>query len=171
MATVTAARQRHSGIADPKDARQPLAGTDMGLCIDRLAAAVERADLADAWAGLSAAHRTYRQLIIGTTGDPQAAAIPMLPEPMQTDQSLRVDLRSEERRIADARRAWAEWQDLITALPVPSLRWAIRGALDGFLGDGTLWRDQAPTTAGKTAVQALRLIMVARRDSAGSARR
>lgn len=156
---VTLARQRRTGIEDAQDARQPICGTDMGLCIRHLATGDERARLVNAWAALSAAHRNYRTLIIGQTGDPQGAAIPMLPEPMETDPSLRIDLRTMAEREEAAKRAWHDWWGRIKALPVPSLRWAISGALDGFMGEGQLWRDQQPTTTGRVAVQALRMLV------------
>lgn len=140
-------------------ARQPICGTDMGLCIRALTKSEDRADLVNAWAALSAAHRNYRLLIIGQTGDPQGAAIPMLPEPMETDPSLRVDLRTHEQRVEAARRAWNEWWAKIKALPVPTLKWAISGALDGFMGDGALWRDRQPTATGIAAVTALRMML------------
>ena len=41
--------------------------------------------------------------------------------------------RWERGKAAPARRAWFDWWGRIKALPVPSLRWAIRGALDGFM--------------------------------------
>lgn len=156
MSVVTLARQRRTGIEDPRDARQPLCGTDMGLCIRALTTGDERAQLADAWAALSAAHRNYRTLIIGMTGDPQGAAIPMIPEPMETDPSLRVDLRTHDEKLAAAKASWAAWEAKIAALPFPQLRWAINGTLRGFLGDGTLWRDGKPTDTGRTVVAALR---------------
>ena len=159
MNVVTLARQRRTGIADAQDARQPICGTDMGLCIRHIAKGDERADLVNAWSAISAAHRNYRLLIIGQTGDPQGAAIPMLADPMETDPSLRVDLRTHEQRIEAAKRAWGEWWAKIKALPVPNLRWAISGALDGFMGDGALWRDQGPTATGSAAVQALRMML------------
>jgi hypothetical protein len=159
MATVIAARMRRSGITDPAEARQPICGTDMGLCIRALATGQDRADLENAWAALSAAHRNFRMLVIGQTGDPQGAAIPMIPEPMETDQSLRVDLRSHEARVEAAKRLWEAWSAKIRGLTTPSAQWAIRGALMGFLGDGKLWRDQTPTTEGRLAVIALRGMM------------
>jgi hypothetical protein len=159
MQTVTAARQRRTGIADPQDARQPLCGTDMGLCIRAMTLGDNRAEMTNAWAAISAAHRNYRLLIIGQTGDPQGAAIPMLPEAMETDPSLRIDLRTHEQRVDAAKAAWRAWEAKINALPMPSLKWALRGALDGFLGDGALWRDQAPTQTGRIAVQALRMAL------------
>jgi len=165
MATVTAARQRRTGIADEADARQPICGDDMGLCIRELAEgedaeakAADRALLVNTWAALSASHRNYRMLIIGSSGNPQGAAIPMIPDAMETDPSLRVDLRTQEQRIESAKRAWLDWKRKIDALPVPSLRWAISGALDGFMGEGALWVDRKPTDTGRTAVQALRMV-------------
>lgn len=156
--TVADARMRFTGIQDAKEAIQPIHGTDMGNCIHALTPGDERPRLVEAWAAISAAHRNYRLFYIGQTGTPNGAAIPMLPEPMQTDQSLRVDLRTHEERVEGAKRAWKAWEAQIAALPVPNLRWAISGALSGFMGDGALWRDQRPTTTGKVAVTALRML-------------
>ena len=118
----------------------------------------ERAALVNAWAAISAAHRNYRLLIIGQTGTPQGAAIAMIPEPMETDPSLRVDLRTHGQRVEAAKRAWETWEGKLATLHAPNLKWALQGALAGFLGDGALWRDQAPTTTGRVAVQALRMV-------------
>ena len=159
MATVLQARMRQTGITDPQEARQPMCGNDMGLCIRALATGDERADLLNAWAAISASHRNYRMLVIGQTGTPQGAAIPMIPEPMKTDPSLRVDLRDHNTRVEAAKRAWEAWEGKMRTLPAPNLRWALSGAISGFLGDGALWRDQAPTMLGKTAVMALRSLI------------
>ncbi len=158
MRTVIHARIRRSGIMDPKEAQQPICGTDMGLCIRALSTGDDRALLVNAWAAISASHRNYRLLIIGQTGTPQGAAIPMIPEPLETDPSLRVDLRDHNTRVEAARRAWEAWERKLAALPVPNLKWALQGALAGFMGDGDLWRDQQPTNTGKAAVMALRMV-------------
>jgi hypothetical protein len=158
MRTVTHARIRRTGILDPKEAQQPICGDDMGLCIRAMSTGDDRAMLVNTWAAISASHRNYRLLIIGATGTPQGAAIPMMPEPMETDPSLRVDLRTHDQRIEAAKRGWDVWEGKIRSLSTPNLRWALNGALSGFMGDGALWRDQGPTTTGKTAVQALRLV-------------
>lgn len=158
-AVVSAVRMRKTGITDAKDAMQPICGTDMGLCIRHLTTGDERAELANAWAALSASHRNYRILYVGQTGDPQGASIPMLPEAMETDQSMRVDLRTHDERVAAAKRGWGAWEAKIAALTTPNARWALRGALSGFMGDGALWRDQRPTTTGKLAVMALRMVL------------
>jgi hypothetical protein len=140
------------------DSASPLHESDMGRCILALTEGQERADLTDTWGALSAARRNYLARVIGQTGDPQGAAIAMLPDAMETDPSLRVDLRSPSERDDAARRSWADWQARIKALPAPQLIWAIRGALDGFMGDGSLWRDGSPTAYGRSAVHALKLL-------------
>lgn len=161
--TALQARCRISGIQDPKEAARALLGTQMGLCINALAEgkgeAARKSDLADlteAWQAISASHRNFRLLVIGQTGNPQGAAIAMVPDPVETDPSLRVDLRTHEERVEAAKRSWAGWEARIAALPVPNLKWALRGALEGFMGEDTLWRDCAPTTSGRLAVKALR---------------
>lgn len=131
--------------------------SDMGRCILALSNGQEQADLAAAWAALSAARRNYRVRCIGLSGDPQGAAIGMIPDSMQTDPSLRVDLRTSDERDYAAKRAWAEWQARISALPTPHHIWALRGALDGFMGEGRLW-DGSPTRYGASAAAALKLL-------------
>ena len=156
--TAAEARVRRSGITDPKDAIQPLRGTDLGLCIDALTKGDECKSLENTWQAISASHYNFRRLYLGNTGNPQGSAIAMLPEPMQADVSLRVDLRTPEEKVAAAKASWAAWEAKIDALPTPLHKWAIRGALNGFLGEATLWRDQAPTDKGRVAVDALRKV-------------
>lgn len=156
-ATVEAARMRHCAVAQD-DALDPVLGTDMGRCIRALADSDERRLLIDTWGALSAARRNYKLRIIGQTGEPQNAALPMIHDVMETDPSLTVDLRTAEERDRAAIRAWRAWAEAIAALPLPGLKWAIRGALDGFLGEGRLWADGAPTSTGRAAVHALRKI-------------
>jgi hypothetical protein len=158
MQTVINARIRRTGIMNPEEVMQPICGDDIGLCIRDMATGDDRALLVNTWGAISAAHRNYRMLIIGKTGTPQGASIPMIPEPLETDQSLRVDLRDFKTRVEDARGAWEAWEGKLATLPAPNLRWALRGALSGFLGDGALWRGHKPTSTGKAAVEALRIL-------------
>lgn len=134
-------------------ALDPLLCTPIGMCI---AAAPDRQLLSEIWAALTAAHRTWRERNTGLTGDPKSAAIALQPEPMQTDPGYRVDLRTPEEKDEAARRAWGMWEARIKAIPVPQHRWAVRGALLGFTGDGALWRDRKPTALGLAAVAGLR---------------
>jgi hypothetical protein len=153
--TALAARMIKTGISDSQDAARPLLGTEMGLCIDRMASADELPALTEAWAAISASFRNYRLLVIGQTGDPQGAAIGMLPEPMQTDPSLRVDIRTPEERIAAAKTSRDAWGERIRALPHEEAVCLLR-ALNGFCYEGVLFRDREPTTMGRIAVRALR---------------
>jgi len=157
--TAMTARERMTGHTG-KDALDPALGTDMGRCIVALCQGDERATLLGAWQAMSAAHRNYRMLYIGQTGDPQGAAIGFIPERMETDPSLRVDIRTHDERVAAAKSGWAAWQARIAALPWPQMKWAIRAGLEGFMGEATLWRDQAPTIQGRVAVDALRRLTV-----------
>ena len=153
--TAMAARQRLTG-KDGQDALDPALCTDLGKCIVHLVEGQERRDLLDVWGAISAAHRNFRLLYIGQTGDPQGANIGMVPERLETDQSLRVDLRSHDERVAAAKSSWSTWEAKIKALPIPQMIWAVRGALDGFMGEASLWKDRSPTSQGRMAVEAVR---------------
>ena len=145
----------------PIDSASALHESDMGRCILTMAEGQDRADLAETWAAISAARRNYRMRIIGQTGEPQCAASPMIHDRMETDPSMRVDLRTPEERDLAASRAWGEWQAAIKRLPAPQMIWAIRSALDGFLGEGRLWSDGKPTASGAAAVAALKVLTAA----------
>lgn len=147
----------------PIDSASALHESDMGRCILTLAEGQDRADLAETWAAISAARRNYRMRIIGQTGEPQCAASPMIHDRMETDPSMRVDLRTPEERDLAASRAWGEWQAAIKRLPAPQMIWAIRGALDGFLGEGRIWSDGKPTSSGVAAVAALKVLTASTR--------
>jgi len=153
-----AARQKVTG-KDAKAATDPLLATDLGKCIDALSLGDDRAQLAEAWAALSAAHRNYRTRIIGQTGTPKGAAIAMIPDKMETDPSLRVDLRTADERDRAAKTAWAAWESKLATLPTPQHKWALRGALGDSLGECVLWRDARPTPKGAVAVDALRRVV------------
>lgn len=146
----------------PIDSASVLHESDMGRCILALTEGQERADIAETWAALSTARRNYRMRIIGQTGEPQGSASPMITEAMETDPSMRIDLRTAEERDKAAIIAWGAWQADIKRLPAPQMIWAIRGALDGFLGEGRLWSDGKPTASGAAAVAALKMLTAAR---------
>ena len=154
------ARCRVAGISITPDALKaavaPDFGHDVGLCIRAIIKGDEAAKAWDTFSHISASYRNYMVYFVGTTGNPQSAAIAMIPEPMETDPSLRVDLRSHEEKVRAAKAAWAAWEKRIAALPFPQMKWAINGTLRGFMGEGTLWRDAKPTDTGRTVVAALR---------------
>jgi len=139
----------------------PLRGCAVGLCIEHLHPSHDdQARLWGVWQEMGIARRAWRMRNIGQSGDPQAAAIAMLPEPMETDTGMRVDVRSAAERDRDAKRAADRWEAAIAALPWPWLKWSIRHALDGFPVE--CWRDAAPTPCGRNVVRALEIIAEAR---------
>jgi hypothetical protein len=157
------ARLRIAGIPATPDtlraAVAPAFGHDVGLCINATVKGDEAAKAWDAFMHLSASYRNYMAFYVGQTGSPQCAAIAMIPEPMETDPSLRVDLRSHDEKVRAAKASWAAWEKRIADLPFPQMRWAINGTLRGFMGEGILWRDAKPTDTGRTVVAALRAMV------------
>ena len=158
------ARLRIAGKDDTPDARKaavaPSYGHDVGLCINATITGDAATKAWDTFSHISASYRNYMAYFIGQTGNPKCAAITMIPEPMETDPSLRVDLRSHDEKVSAAKASWAAWERRMNALPAPQMKWALGGALRGFMGEGTLWRDAKPTHTGKTVVAALQAIGV-----------
>ena len=153
------ARLRIAGIPDTQDARKAVSapdyGHDVGLCIRATIKGDEATKAWDTFSHISASYRNYMLYFVGQTGNPKCAAIAMIPEPMETDPSLRVDLRSHDEKVSAAKASWSAWERRMNALPFPQMKWALGGALRGFLGEGTLWRDARPTHTGKTVAAAL----------------
>jgi hypothetical protein len=138
-----------------EEARDVLASEDMGRCIRAMRAGTQaRRDLLDVWQALCAAHWNFYTRCLSMKPSAQSSALPMLPEPMQTDPSLRVDIRTGDERDEAARRVWYAWLDRLMKLPADE-RHALRGHLQGY-GD-EVWNTDAklPTRAGALAVEAL----------------
>ena len=97
------ARLRVAGIPITPDSLKaavaPDFGHDVGLCIQAILNGDEASKAREAFDHLSACHRNYMTLYIGQTGNPKCAAIAMIPEPMETDPSLRVDLRTHDEKV------------------------------------------------------------------------
>ena len=157
-----AARARLTGCT-VEAARDVLAGEDMGRCIIALARSPERRrDLFSVWQALNAAWHNYATRCCSITPTPQAAALPMLPDPMQTDPSLRIDIRTADERDEAARRVWFEWIDLLMHRLTFPQRHALRGSLHGYGAE--VWNpdERKPTKAGHLAVEALAALHAAR---------
>jgi hypothetical protein len=148
------ARARRTGCT-VEDARDILAGDDMGRCIRAMRPGNEdRRALLTVWQGISAAWHNYAARCLSLPTGAQGVSIPMLPEPMQTDPSLRVDLRTADERDEAARRVWFDRLEAIMTLP-PDQRHALRGHLHGY--GAALWCTDTirPTRHGALAVAAL----------------
>lgn len=145
-----------------EDARDVLAADDMGRCIRAMRPGIEdRRALLTVWQGISASWANYAARVLGKAASPQAAALPMLPEPMETDPSLRVDLRTPDERDEAAIRSWQGWREAFNALPVAESL-SITGAVYGT--SAVLWDADAlqPTRHGAMAVKALAALHIAR---------
>ena len=160
-AVALAARSRLTGCT-VEDARDVLAGSDMGRCIRAMRPGTQdRRNLLAVWQGISAAWHNYATRCLGITPGAQSASLPMLPEPMETDQSLRVDLRSPDEKDEAARRVWFDWLEALLALPTDQ-RHAVRGHLQDYarpIWDADKLR---PTLTGTLAVRGLAALHDAR---------
>ncbi|MGV8955020.1 MAG: hypothetical protein ACOH2M_28240 [Cypionkella sp.] len=155
---VIAKRVADNAIANPQDALQPIYGTEVGCCIISLAKPAEVKALSDAWHDTCAAWETYCQRYLGRSPSTQSSSLAMVPDKMETDQSLRVDLRTSDEKDASAVKRQAEWAARINALPTPAHKWVLRNAIRGGLGEFALWRDGAITAKGKLVVDTLRML-------------
>ena len=156
------ARCRYAGVTANRDGRRavsdPLCGHDVGLCIRNIIKGRDaQARLWDCWQAMTAVRRLWRMRYLGVTGDPQGSAIAMLPDVLQTDQGLTVDLRTPADRDRAAKRAEAYWYGRVESIPSLTDRMALRSAIDGF--GPALWRDQSPTRFGAQVVRALQSLV------------
>jgi len=145
-----------------EEARDILAAEDMGRCIRYMRpGADDRRALINVWQGISAAWANYCARCLSIAPTAQGAALPMLPDSMQTDQSARVDLRTTEERDLAARRAWDGWSAAFNALPYAEALAVAQASR----GDGpVLWDADRlePTRHGVLAVKALAALHHAR---------
>lgn len=88
----------------------------------------------------------------GQREQPASAALTMVPEPMETDPSLTVDVRSQDERDRDAVSGWMRWQGFLGHLPAQH-RTVLHNARRQ---DGPVLWSGAATEAGLLALEALR---------------
>lgn len=158
-ATALAARLRRIGLPDTTENRHlvngPLHSDEVGYCIAALTTGDDRRHIETAWGHLQASWQGYCRRILSRQPTAQGATLPMLAEPVETDPSARVDLRSGDERDEAAKRSWANWSARIAALP-KRMRIEINAALRGMAVGETIWRHRRPTPRGARIVQALR---------------
>lgn len=151
---LTARTRRMSGLS-MKDAADPMLTCELGCVIHSKCKPDEAARLWSVWQAYCAAERTYRIRIIGTTGDPQGAAIQMIPDTLQADPSFRADTRTDDEKDRDAVNNWMRWQGYLGHLgarEASALRQAERGT------GKPLWASNRATQAGSYAFSALRCL-------------
>lgn len=160
-----AVRARLTGCT-VEEARDTLAGEDIGRCIRAMRPnPQDRRDLEATWKGISAAYENFVNRVLGLPVSAQAASMPMLPEPMQTDQSLRIDPRTGEEKDEAARRVWDEWGTAFNALPMEQALLISDAACHKA---PLLWDSDKllPTRCGALAVKGLASLHDARRGGA-----
>ncbi|MFG6591273.1 hypothetical protein [Sulfitobacter sp. 1A12157] len=131
----------------------PLLGAEIGYVIRHECKEREAAQLWDVWQQYCAAQRAYRMRILGTTGEPKGAAIQMVPDAMQADTSMRVDMRSDDERDRQAVSGymrWKGWLWCLTATERGLIHHAERGT------GKVLWGDGEPTREGIATLDALK---------------
>lgn len=154
--TALQARCRHRG-ADPTDeamkaAKSPLLGSDVGRCIVALHPPDEQARLWSAFCGMCAAYERHAVLVLGVTYWPKVPQMELTPEPAEVDPDLRIDDRSPEERVRDAKEARRRWDGYLARLPGAYASALAHARLES---SPTLWRDAAPTDYGRVTVAAL----------------
>lgn len=156
MATALQARARAiGGMGSAEEQRActaPVAGSAEGRCILALTGP-DWSEPWQTWCAISAARETYEARYLGASASPQGAAVALMPEPMETDPSLRIDIRTAEERDTAAVRAWDAWDAAIRRLPIHQ-RWAVRAAVLRYTAPD-LWRDAIPTPAGRAFAHGL----------------
>ena len=157
MKTVLEARARRAGC-NLDDARDPLFGYEIGMCIISMIYGLpNRIKIESTYAHIAASKRNWDQRIIGASANPQSAAIAMIPDQMQTDESATIDIREADEKDRDAKRSWEAWLEDLMKLPADQ-RHALRGHIDGYALP--IWDadEMRPTRTGALAVKALQAL-------------
>ena len=144
------------GVPDTKTNRDALSGQHSGSQLGWVMQAICPMDqiprLWGVWQGFQSAERTYRLRYIGQTGTPQGAAIAMVPDRMETDQSMSVDLRDADQRDREAVSNYMRWRGYIGHLTAPE-QGHLHRLFDGC--GAAIWAD-GPTRVGLATLDALK---------------
>lgn len=166
--TALEARERILGICTIGKGRNgaldPLISSPMGCVIHHQSKKQAAARLWAVWQAYCVAERSYRLRYLGQSGHPKGASIQMVSEKVQTEQSPKIDVRTQEEKDAQAVRTWMKWQGLLGMLSTDRAS-ALRQAERGEGRD--LWRSGQPTQYGLWAYQSL--LLLAHRVENGSA--
>ncbi|WP_126623130.1 hypothetical protein [Oceaniglobus ichthyenteri] len=103
------------------------------------------------WQAFLASARNYRTRVLSISGS-IGSTLPLAPEPMQSDVSHSVDIRTADEKDDDARASWSRWSSYLRGLTGQE-RAAIQSVEDGT--SRPLWLQRAPTWAGIEAYSAL----------------
>lgn len=152
---VRAARARHMAMQSSTAMDEPMMGEEAGRAITIGAADEHEADqLWETFKLIDASDEAFSRRVLGKQRFPNVARMEMLPERMETRPDDRIDIRTEDEKAADAKRAWLGWCAMFGALHPP-----LHAALHmGLRQRVKLHQGQALTLAGRLFVQALRQV-------------
>ena len=162
LKTALSARCRIFGVPDTPTNRKALSGQHSGSQIGMVM--LSECDPGDipglwsVWQGFCMAERTYRIRILGMSVTAKGAAIQMVPDKMEADQSHTIDTRDSDTRDRDAVNNWMHWRGLIGQLHTPQQSLLHRAEQDN---GRALW-NEGPTPTGKATLDALKALAEAK---------
>lgn len=154
---VRAARARHMQMQASSAMDEPMMGEEAGRAISIGSADEHEADqLWETFKLIDASDDAFSRRVLGRSRFPNVAKMEMLPDRMETRPDDRIDVRTQDEKAADAKRAWAVWLALFDELHThlgAALHMALRQRVK-------LHQGRQLTGAGALFVEAVRQINV-----------
>ena len=152
---VRAARARHMAMQSSTAMDEPMMGEEAGRAITIGAADEHEADqLWETFKLIDASDEAFSRRVLNRSRFANVSKLELMPERLETRPDDRIDIRTEDEKSADAKRAWLGWCAMFDALHPP-----LHAALHmGLRQRVKLHQGQALTLAGRLFVQALRQV-------------
>lgn len=152
---VRAARARHLVMQASAMMDEPMLGDEAGRAIFIGATDEHEATrLYDTFKAIDASDDAFSRRVLNRSRFANMSRLELMPERLETRPDDRIDIRTEDEKAADAKRAWLGWCAMFDALHPP-----LHAALHmGLRQRVKLHQGQALTLAGRLFVQALRQV-------------
>ena len=152
---VRAARARHLATQASEMMDEPMLGDEAGRAIFIGSADEHEATrLYDTFKAIDASDDAFSRRVLNRSRFANVSKLELMPERLETRPDDRIDIRTEDEKSADAKRAWLGWCAMFDALHPP-----LHAALHmGLRQRVKLHQGQALTLAGRLFVQALRQV-------------
>lgn len=152
---VRAARARHMATQASEMMDEPMLGDEAGRAIFIGSADEHEATrLYDTFKAIDASDDAFSRRVLNRSRFANVSKLELMPERLETRPDDRIDIRTEDEKSADAKRAWLWWCAMFDALHPP-----LHAALHmGLRQRVKLHQGQALTLAGRLFVQALRQV-------------
>lgn len=152
---VRAARARHLSMQASEMMDEPMLGDEAGRAI--FIGSVDEHEatrLYDTFKAIDASDDAFSRRVLNRSRFANMSKLELMPERLETRPDDRIDIRTEDEKAADAKRAWLGWCAMFDALHPP-----LHAALHmGLRQRVKLHQGQALTLAGRLFVQALRQV-------------